>query len=105
MSNRILEYIEDIIYMKRHNDKEGHEALRREGRDEYVTLEEAGHALLELMEDMSTYVDTSQAVTEVRMKAIVYSLPEEIQEKIYAQFNEAEDDLFTNTEGEELDYE
>lgn len=102
--NEILEYVEDIIYFKRHNDEESLVALRQEGRQKYVTLEDVGFAFLEVIDDLTKYTDVSQAITEVRLKAIVYSLPEEIQEEIYKKFEQAEDDLFIE-EGEEIDYE
>lgn len=103
MKNRVLDYIEDILYFKKNEDKEGLEALKKEGREKYVTLEEVGFAFLEVVDDLIKYVDVSQAVTEVRLKAIVASLPEATQKLILAKFDEAEDDLF-NHEGEEIEY-
>jgi hypothetical protein len=99
--NKILEYVEDIIYFKRHEDKEGLAALQREGKAEHVTLEDVGFAFLEIMNDLTHYVDTSQALMEMRLRAVVECLPQ--AEQIYKYFEEAEDDLFINYESEEND--
>jgi hypothetical protein len=100
-NKRILEYIEDMIYLKHNNEQEALKVLQHEGRTEYVTLEDVGFALMDIVDDLANHVDTSQALTEMRMRAIVYSLPDDIQGKIYEAFDEAEDDLFTNIESEE----
>jgi hypothetical protein len=97
--NKILEYIEDIIYFKRHNDSEGMMALQREGKGQSVTLEDVGFAFIDLMDDLTKYIDTSQALTEMRLRAIVECLPQAVD--IYKTFDEAEDDLFLNYESEE----
>lgn len=100
--NKILEYIEDIIHFKRHDDNEGLVALQREGKAESVTLEDVGFAFLDIMDELTQYADISQALTEVRLKVIVAALAEETQLKIYKEFSEAEDDLFTEQEGDEI---
>lgn len=98
--NKILEYIEDIIYFKRHHDSEGMMALQREGKEQSVTLEDVGFAFIDLMDDLTKYVDISQALTEMRLRAIVECLPQAVD--IYRTFDEAEDDLFNlNYESEE----
>jgi hypothetical protein len=97
--NKILEYIEDIIYFKRHNDSEGMMALQREGKEQSVTLEDVGFAFIDLLDDLTKYVDTSQALMEMRLRAIVECLPQAAE--IYKTFEEAEDDLFINYESEE----
>lgn len=104
MSNTVLEYIAETVDLLYKDDKKGLEALNEAGRDKYVTLEDVGNALLTLVNDLTQYTNTSQAITEVRMKALVYSLPEDVQEQIFKKFEEAEDDLFT-LEGEEINYE
>lgn len=101
-TNRILQYLEDIIYFKRHDDKEGLAALQREGETESVTLKDVGFAFLSIVDDISNHIDTSQALMEVRLRAIVECLDGEAAVEIYKIFEQAEDDLFTNiTEGEE----
>lgn len=99
--NKILQYIEDIIYMKKHEDKEGMAALQREGEAESVTLKDVGFALLSLMDDVAVHVDTSQALMEMRLLALVSCLDEETQIKIQKVFAEHEDDLFDEPEGNE----
>lgn len=99
--NKILQYLEDIIYMKRHDDKEGLASLQHEGEAESVTLKDVGFAFLSILDDLSTHVDTSQALTEIRLRAIVSCLDEETQIKILNEFIEAEDDMFDEPEGEE----
>jgi len=99
--NKILQYIEDIIYMKKHEDKEGMAALQREGEAESVTLKDVGFALLSLMDDVAIHVDTSQALMEMRLLALVSCLDEETQIKIQKVFAEHEDDLFDEPEGNE----
>lgn len=100
-NNKVLQYLEDIIYMKRHDDKEGLAALQREGEAESVTLKDVGFAFLSIVDDISTHIDTSQALTEMRLKAIISCLDPETQIKILDEFVEAEDDLFDGPEGEE----
>lgn len=105
--NKILQYLKDTAYFLRHQDKEGLRALREESREEYVSLDDVGRAFIQLVDELGEYVDASQAITEVRMKAIVEELPKETQMKIHASFIEADDDLFVedNNEGEEKDNE
>jgi hypothetical protein len=100
MDNKILDYINDIIYFQRHNDKEGMEALIREGEAEHVTLKDVGFAFIDIMDDFTAYVDASQGLTEVRLRAIVEGLDEKAISEIHKKFKEAEDDLFL-AEGEE----
>lgn len=97
--NKILEYLEDIIYFKRNSDSEGMEALRREGRAESVTLEDVGFALIDIIDDLARHVDTSQALTEVRLRAIVDCMDN--AEEVHKAFAQAEDDLFLIDESEE----
>lgn len=99
--NKILQYIEDIIYMKKHEDKEGMAALQREGEAESVTLKDVGFAFLSLMDSVAAHVDTSQALMEMRLLALVSCLDEEIQIKIQKVFAEHEDDLFDEPERKE----
>ena len=99
--NKIIEYVEDILYFKRHNDSHGMMALRKEGKDEHVTLEEVGFAFLEILEDLTTYVDPSQAAMELRLRAIVDCLDDNTALRASDVFAEAEDDLFENYESEE----
>lgn len=97
-----MEYLNDTLYYLRHNDEDGLRALKEEGANNYVTLEDVGQAFIQLVDELAQYVDVSQAITEARLKAIVENLPKEIQMKIYASFIEAEDDLFIeDEEGEE----
>lgn len=103
MDNKLLEYIEDYIYFQTHRDKEGLEALKEEGREKYVTMEEVGEAIYSITSDLAKYSDTSQAIMEARVQAIVECLPKTTQNKIYKQFEDAEDDLFI-LEGEEINY-
>lgn len=99
--NKVLDYIDDIIYFRKHDDKEGMAALMAEGEAEYVTLKDVATAVLDIVDDFTTFVDASQAINEVRLRAIVESLDEELQEKIKQKFMEAEDDLFDSAEGEQ----
>ncbi|UXQ88971.1 hypothetical protein Thu_128 [Bacillus phage Thurquoise] len=92
-SNKILTYIEDIIYLKRNHDGQGLLALQREGKDKVVTLEEVGFAFMSVMDDFTHYVDASQGLMEMRFKALVDSLDDEIRAKVLQQFEEAGDDL------------
>lgn len=93
-NNKLLEYIEDLIYFQKHNDSHGFNALRDEGKDKYVSLFDASRAILGIIEDLTDYIDTSQAITELRLKAIVSELPPEIQTNIVKSFIEVGDDLF-----------
>lgn len=104
MENKLENYIYDYLYFKTHKDKDGIKVLREENKEEYVTMEEAGEVLFNIINDFMDYTNASQAVTEARLKAIVDELPEGTKEKIFKQFNKAEDDLFTR-EGEEIKYE
>ena len=92
--SKIIEFIENLIELRNKKDDEGVEALLKEGRDKYVTLEDVTLAFMHIMRDLSTYVDVSQAIMEVRLRAIVESLPKDIQEDIYRKFDRAQDDLF-----------
>lgn len=87
--------------MKKHEDKEGMAALQREGEAESVTLKDVGFAFLSLMDGVAVHVDTSQALMEMRLLALVSCLDEETQIKIQKVFAEHEDDLFDEPEGEE----
>lgn len=101
MSNNILDYLDELIRCKKEEDIEGLEALEKDGETKYVTIKEVGEALLDVTESLAQYTEASQAVTEVRTRAIVECLPEEVQNDINKLFEEAGDDLLTY-EGDEL---
>lgn len=92
-SNKVLAYIEDIIYLKRNHDGQGLLALQREGKDKQVSLEEVGFAFISIMDDFTHYVDASQGLMEMRFKAFVDSLDDETRARVLQQFEEAGDDL------------
>lgn len=100
-SNKVLEYIEDIIYLKRNHDGQGLLALQREGKDKQVSLEEVGFAFISIMDDFTHYVDASQGLMEMRFKVLVDSLDDETRAKVLQQFEEAEDDLLHTIKGTE----
>jgi len=97
-STEIIRYIDDYMYLKKMEDDNGIQSLQEEGNQEYVTIKEAGETLLNVIEDILRYVDTNQAVTEVRLKAVVSSLPGDVKFKIKELFQEAEDDLLEDDE-------
>ncbi|BEU14621.1 hypothetical protein [Bacillus phage CM1] len=92
-SNKVLAYIEDIIYLKRNHDGQGLLALQREGKDKQVSLEEVGFAFISIMDDFTHYVDASQGLMEMRFRAFVDSLDDETRARVLQQFEEAGDDL------------
>jgi hypothetical protein len=99
--NKILRFMEDIIYFRLNEDKEGMAALMAEGEEEHVTLKDVASATVAIVDDITSYIDAVQGLDEVRLLAVIESLPEDVQAKIAAKFEEAEDDLLkTKTEGE-----
>ncbi|AID17867.1 hypothetical protein JBP901_gp155 [Bacillus phage JBP901] len=97
-SNKILAYIEDIIYLKRNHDGQGLLALQREGKEKQVSLEEVGFAFMSIMDDFTHYVDASQGLMEMRFRALVDSLDDETRARVLQQFEEAGDDLLISVE-------
>lgn len=97
--NLIMDFIEDMIYFQKHKDEHGMAVLMEEGKAKHVTLDVVGEALLDIVNDVTTFVDTSQALQEVRLRAIIEALDPETQEKIKQTFIGADDDLFA-AEGE-----
>lgn len=102
--SKVRDFIEDYISYKMQEDEEQVKNLLEESKEEYVKLDEVGVALVDTMDDLVRMIDGSQALTEVRMKAIVNSLPEETREMVIAEFDAASDTLFTE-EGEEIENE
>lgn len=98
--SRIDQFISDIFYMKSHEDKEGLVALLKEGRAESVTLEDVAVSLMNLSDEFMNSAYIAQLLMEQRLRAIVTCLAEETKNKIYMEFSEAEDDLFTDEEGD-----
>lgn len=101
--NEILEYMEDIIYFKKHDDKEGLQALIDEGVDKNVTLRDVGFTFLQVMDDLTDYVHASQGLTEMRLREIVNAIAfffPEIKERLLKEFEEADDDLLLEYEDE-----
>lgn len=94
VKNNIIKYVEGIVFFRDTNDKEGLESLRQDGKGEYVTLEEVGFALVEIIDTLASYTDLAEAIAEERLKAIVSSLPKDIQEVIHTKFDEVSDNLF-----------
>jgi hypothetical protein len=99
--NEVLQFMEDVIYFRKHDDTVGMAALMKEGEAKSVTLKDVASAILEVVDDLTSYVDAAQALDEVRLLAVIKHLPRDVQAKILAEFEEAEDDLLnTITEGE-----
>jgi len=91
--SKILKFIDDMIYFRKYQDREGMETLLSEGQNQTVTLTETAEALVALVDDLIAYIDTVQATDEVRLLTVIKSLPEDIYRKIEKEFNEDEDDL------------
>lgn len=94
MQSKVTEYIEQVITAKLNHDGEMILRLQEDATDEIVDLKDVGNALIDAMDDLILHIDTSQAMTDARLRAIVEKLPEEIQNDIYDDFNAHEDDLF-----------
>lgn len=90
--NRVLEVMENIIYLRQQKD-EGLEEMLEMTKDETVNLYDVASAFVSITDDLATYVDSSQALAETRMLDIIKALPEDVQAKIKASFSESEDDL------------
>jgi len=88
--------MKDVLYFKKHNDKEGMATLMDEGKEKSVTLKDVSLALLQIINDLSYDTDVSQSIMEARLIAVINSLPEDIQSKIHTEFAEANDDLLVN---------
>jgi hypothetical protein len=99
--NEVLQFMEDIIYFRKHDDEVGMAALMKEGEAKSVTLKDVASAFIDVVDDLTAYVDAAQGLDEVRLLAVIKHLPQDVQAKIFAEFEEAEDDLLnTITEGE-----
>lgn len=92
-NNRLLTFIETLVYFRKENDKERADVLLKEGQKDHVTFTEAAETLVAMVDDLITYIDTVQATDEVRLLTVIKSLPEDIYSKIEKEFNEDEDDL------------
>jgi len=90
--NRILEVMQNIIYLREQQD-EGLTTMLEETKDETVNLYDVASAFLNVTDDLIRYIDAAQAVAETRMIDIIKALPEDTQTKIKASFKESEDDL------------
>lgn len=101
MENKVLRFMEDIVYFRVHGDEKGLAALMNEEPTESVTMRDVASALIQVVDELTAYVDAAQALDEVRLKAVIDCLPKEIQDNIARKFEEAEDDLLTQElEGE-----
>ena len=96
MKSKVSEYIEDIIYFKLKHNGEAILKLQEDAVGQVADLHDVGEAILEVTDDLIKHIDTYQAITDARLRAIVSALPDEVQENIYYDFNENEDDLFKN---------
>lgn len=97
--NKLLQFIDDMLYFRKHQDKEGMAALLKEGEGQQVNMKDAAESLLSIVDDLTVYIDTVQAVDEVRLLTVIESLPLDIQKSIAEKFSEDEDDLI-NSKGE-----
>lgn len=101
-NNKLVEFLEDVMYFRKHNDEEGMLALLHEGEQESVTLKDVALSILDVIDDLTGYIDASvaasQALTEERLRAIVSSLELNTKQRITLKFNEAEDDMFSPEE-------
>ncbi|QVW29043.1 hypothetical protein [Bacillus phage SWEP1] len=94
MQSKITEYIEQIVTAKLNHDGEMILRLQQDYTNEMVDLKDVGNAIVNAMDDLIIHIDTSQAIMEARLRAIVEQLPEEVQLNIYDDFKSHEDDLF-----------
>ncbi|AGY46626.1 hypothetical protein BigBertha_118 [Bacillus phage BigBertha] len=94
MQSKITDYIEQIVTAKLNRDGEMILRLQQDYTNEVVDLKDVGDAIINAMDDLILHIDTSQAITEARLRAIVNCLPDEIQENIYYDFDAHEDELF-----------
>ncbi|ULF48742.1 hypothetical protein [Bacillus phage BillyBob] len=94
MQSKITDYIEQIVTAKLNRDGEMILRLQQDYTNEVVDLKDVGDAIINAMDDLILHIDTSQAITEARLRAIVEKLPEDIQKNIYDDFKLHEDDLF-----------
>ena len=102
-TNHVLQFMEDIIYFRTNQDEEGMRALMKEGEAESVTLKDVGSAFIQVVDDLTEYVDAAQGLSELRLIAIIKALPREIQETVMKDFNDVGDDLLhLDLEGEKL---
>jgi hypothetical protein len=94
--NRVLEIMEDILYLRDQQDT-GLEEMLEDSKDETVNLYDVAQAFIQVTDDLAHYVDVSQEASqglqELRLLAIIQALPEEVQTKIKASFEASEDDL------------
>ena len=90
--NRVLEVMENIIYLREQQD-EGLATLLEETKDETVNLYDVASAFLNVTDYLIRYIDAAQAVAETRMIDIIKALPEDTQTKIKQAFSDLEDDL------------
>ncbi|AIW03499.1 hypothetical protein CPT_Moonbeam101 [Bacillus phage Moonbeam] len=90
--NRVLEVMENIIYLRQQTDT-GLKEMLEDTKDEIVNLYDVAKAFISVTDDLAIYIDASQAATETRMIDIIKALPEDVQTKIKASFSESEDDL------------
>lgn len=100
-NNRIIQYIEDTIYLKKNHDGEGLLRLQEEGREKYVTLEDVGQAFLNMADELTTFIDANQGLMEIRLLAVISALDTKAQADILKIFAENEDDLLQHLQVEE----
>ncbi|QDP42889.1 hypothetical protein HWC53_gp200 [Bacillus phage vB_BmeM-Goe8] len=91
--NKLNEFIDNMLYFRKHKDDDGMLTLLEEGQSQHVTVTEAAETLVAIVDDLIAYIDTVQATDEVRLLTVIKSLPEDIYRKIEKEFNEDEDDL------------
>lgn len=101
MNGKILKYIEDRVNFQEHEDEEGLSALEEESREQYVTIEDTVEAIDEITDMIMNAMESSQGLTEVRLRSIVSKLPEYTQIRIRNEFKEVDDDLFIDLPKEE----
>lgn len=94
MQSKITDYIEQIVTAKLNHDGEMILRLQQDYTNEIVDLKDVGDAIINAMDDLILHIDTSQAIMEARLRAIVECLPEETQLRIYDDFELHSDDLF-----------
>jgi len=101
VNGKILKYIEDRVNFQEHEDEEGLSALEEESREQYVTIEDTVEAIDEITDMIMNAMESSQGLTEVRLRSIVSKLPEYTQIRIRNEFKEVDDDLFIDLPKEE----
>jgi len=100
-NNRIIQYIEDTIYLKKNHDGEGLLRLQEEGREKYVTLEDVGQAFLNMADEFTGFIDANQGLMEMRLLTVISALDTKVQADILKIFAENEDDLLQHLQVEE----